>query len=104
VVRFEGQIGRKVKDMNKRQMKVLWVVIVVMCLMALFPVKEAANGMRGRGFVYTEKISVPSGSEGSFTFAAGVDLKTLIVQMIPVIAIGAGLMVSFRDKKDEETN
>ena len=86
--------------MNEKQMKVLWIVVVIVCLMALFPVKEAADGMRGRGFVYTEKISVPTGSDGSSTFSAGVDLETLIAQMIPVIAIGAGLMISLRDKKE----
>jgi len=85
--------------MNDKQKKVLWIVIVIVCLMAMFPVKGSENGGRGRGFLYTEKISVPSGSAGSFTFSAGVDLQTLFAQMIPVIAIGAGLFVSFKDKK-----
>ena len=85
--------------MNEKQMKVLWIVVVIVCLMVLFPVREGGHSERARGFLYYDKITVRRG-ELSITFKAGVDLETLIAQMIPVIAIGAGLMISLRDKKD----
>ena len=89
--------------MNKKQIKVLWVVIIIVCLMALFPVRGSDNGERGRGFLFYETITAKSG-ERSMTFKAGVDLETLIAQMIPVIAVGTGLIITFKDKKTDKNN
>ncbi len=77
----------------------MWIVIVIICLMALFPVKGSENSGRARGFVYSETISIKHG-EAMHTFKAGVVLETLIAQMIPVIAIGAGLIVKYKDNKE----
>ena len=86
--------------MNEKQKKVVWTVLVIITLMALFPVKDAGSGSRGRGFLYANKLIFRHG-EGSVTYSAGVDLETLIAQMIPVIAIGGGIFISLKDKNED---
>jgi hypothetical protein len=86
--------------MNEKQKKVVWAVLAIITLMALFPVKESGNGnLIGRGFLYASKMTLRHG-KGSVTYSVSVDLETLIAQMIPVIAIGGGVFISLKDLKD----
>jgi hypothetical protein len=88
--------------MNGTQKKVLWVVIAIICLMALFPIRASNDGVRARGFLYHEKITIHR-NQCSFSYSAGVDLATLIAQMLPVLAVGAGLIVSLHGKNGKST-
>ena len=81
--------------MNEQQKKVMWIVLVIITLMALFPIKEVSSlGVRGRTFLYANESTF-----GAHTTSANVDLETTIAQMIPIITIGAGLFIFFKDRK-----
>lgn len=86
--------------MNEKQKKVMWTVLVIITLMALFPIKESGGDLRGRRFLYANKSKFRY-SETTITTSAKVDLETLIAQMIPVFTIGGGIFISLKDKKDE---
>jgi len=77
--------------MNKKQMTVIWIVLSILLVMSLFVVVRIGdNGYRTQlSFVLFY----------SYNPHYKVDLEATISSMLPVIILGAGLVLAFKDKK-----
>ena len=89
--------------MNKKQMKVVWVVLGILLVMSLFPMRETTDGgTLKRGFAFTQRLQTPvHGGSQYTTWYSKVDLETTLAQMLPVVILGVGFVLAFRDKKKD---
>ncbi len=89
--------------MNWKQMRIIWVGIVIILLMGLFPPKLRA----------TSDWLLIGGSSGSiyytfdgyglqFSSSGRIDIARLCVQWVIVGVITGGLIITLRDKKSRQ--
>lgn len=83
--------------MNKKQLMVIFIALSVLFVMSLFPMWESAivNSVH-RGFVFKQKIKL---STNSTIYDSKIDIETTIGQMFPIIILGAGLVLAFKNNK-----
>lgn len=52
-------------------------------------------------FFLTEKLIEGSSTNRCVYFSSSIDLGTVLAQMIPFVIVGAGLIVTLKDKKSK---
>jgi len=100
--------------MNKNQLIVLWVGIIVVVLMGLYPpwqynghiVERNVNVVVPAGYSF---IGDPIYSAGIMEFGASIDVTRLLIQWFMVAFITGGLIYTLKEEKaknpkDEEKN
>ncbi len=78
-------------------MTVILVVLSVLFVMSLFPVRIVSERDSRRGFAFKQRLRL---SHGRVAFHSKIDLETTVGQMLPIVILGAGLVLVFRDNKD----
>jgi hypothetical protein len=71
--------------MNQKQLVVLWVTVLILVILAIFPVRRTRKFTKGRGRVY---------------YHTKIDLATLMAELIPIALVGTGVIIFLKDKKD----
>ena len=79
--------------MSKRQFIVMWVTIGVIVLMCLFP-PWTRSGPSGRQRTQYDSLLDPPRS-------GRLDGSMLLVQIVPVVLIGGGLMLSLKERSGQ---
>lgn len=99
--------------MNKKQKFVLWIGIIILLLMALFPpwttsYEISEMGIHRRGRFDPDPVEVKE-SVGGYGFilsppraAVRVDTGRLLAQWVIVALIKSGLLYTFKDKKPKD--
>ena len=88
--------------MNEKQLIVMWVGIIIIVLMGLFPpwltvFADASRISLGYGFILIPPL--PNAYRYQF---ASIDFTRLLTQWTIVAAITAGLIITFKDKKTKD--
>lgn len=94
--------------MNKKQLISLWVGIVIIVLMGLFPpwFFMTVSSRSGMGYRRATNYKFITPRPRSGNIEAEIDFSLLCIQWVIVAAITTGLVVTFKDKKpkDEQSN
>jgi hypothetical protein len=91
--------------MNKKQLVVLWVTIVILVALSLFPMQKADGGVgsnrksRGRVYFLSNKLNFEKKNNSSSWNRCSIDVGILISQTIVILGIGTGLIITLNDKK-----
>ena len=94
--------------MNKNQLIVLWITIIVLVMYSMYPVQKADAGSSaviksGRVFFLSDKLAKNNDTSNGFNYCS-IDVGALIAQTIIITAIGTGLIITLKDKKKDETS
>ncbi len=95
----ETNTDQNQKKMNKKQLKCLWLGVIIIVLMGLYPPWYFPSTRDGF------KVRLPAGYKLMLTTEKGarVDITRLYVQWVMVGVITGGLIYTFKDKpKDTE--
>lgn len=92
--------------MNRRQKIVLWIGIAVIVVMGVFPpwlYTTTGNGLNSKKNAGYSCILFPPPPKGvGLRYGISLDVSRLCVQWAIVVVITAGLIVAFKDNKDEQ--
>ena len=92
--------------MNTKQKICLWVGIVVIVFMGLYPpwISRAAIGSRHSDVGCEWIWAAPELKSENSTYAAHLNIPRLCVQWFVAVVVTGGLIVSFKDKKEKKPN
>jgi len=118
--------------MNSKQLKVLWIAIILITLMAIFPPWLGAEANESEGFIgfhfifsqpkykvhhgasyrivdgKKEVVNPKAYNSHHYYINSRIDLSRFLIQVIPLILIAGGLIYTWKEKsikrtKDEPT-